>query len=553
MTIPRVFAPIKKGDFTITPITVHKQYVIQRSDLFNGTTPKTGSGYKILNAIYPFEPLKLGTGRVYPTNSFDGSYQHIVWKQLDAMYYRYPTFSEGSNERYTYKFLNYSASIIQIPQHDFGEGIKPGSVEFTSSFGRLKDDENGNLYDSRINTESFTNRLGLSLYMGFDDSFKLVRNQFATSSDSVLVSDIYTGNLNYDSYVFAADNVAIADNIRFSYGFPIDSTPSLGKSVYFNGTSSILIPHRNEFDFGEDYTIAFWIRPLPGVGATVFSKRATTTKHIIGFDGISKLETVDDFVNVYPFDIFFDDDVLRFWQNDGIETTNVASIDMVADGSWYHVCFAISGTICNSYLNGNGWSSTQVKKIRNRHDIVVGAMSMEYAVTTSGRTSLSTQFRGFLDEIRFYNRALDVLEIETLGNPDLNDQSAYQTAIIGNVFYKTGKFILSTRDARYVDMLTSDFTLKFRNTHTIYQYETLCRIKKGDFNLSQNPTARQSPYSDLLINEMTSSVEDGGMPTYFNSVGLYNDAGELLVVGKMGQNMRNRSDVDLNLIVRFDT
>lgn len=550
--IPRVFAPIKKGDFTITPITVHKKYVIQRSDLFSGTTPNTGSGYKILNAIYPFEPLKLGTDRVYPTNSFDGSYQHIVWKQLDAMYYRYPTFSEGSNERYTYKFLNYSASILQIPQHDFGEGIKPGSVEFTGSGLNFKDDGHGNIYYSQLSTGSLPDRNNLTLYLGFDDTFRLVKDSTTP----------FNGSFPYKSWQFQPD-YATFDNVIFGDGITFYGETALTKAAQFDGSSSILIPHRDEFDFAEDYTIAFWIRPEPTSIATVFSKRGTITEHVKNVDGTSQIATHTKITNVYPFDIFFDDDTLKFRQNAGDGVSPIHGIDMVANGSWYHACFAVSGSTCAAYLNGALWSSQPIKSVRNRHDIVIGALSNDYANTSNGLTGVNSQFIGRLDEIRFYNRALTAAQILKLGEWDGLDYTQFSnhcgTSVYGNVFYKTGKIVFSHRNSllpasiAFPSILENDFTLKFRNTHTIYQYETLCRIKKGDFNLSQNPTARQSPYSDLLINEMTSSVEDGGMPTYFNAVGLYNDAGELLVVGKMGQNIRNRSDVDLNLIIRFDT
>jgi len=547
--IPRVFAPVKSSDFTITPITVHKQYVIQRSDLFNGSVPNTGSGYKLLEARYPSEPLKLGTNRLYPTNSFDGSHQHIVWKQLDAMHYRYLTLGEGSNSRFTYKFLNYSASIIQIPQHDFGEGIKPGSVEFTGSFVNFRDDGNGNLYYSGIPTGSIPSRDDLLVHLDFGNSFRLTKDS-ATA---------YNGALSYKSRQFEPA-AAIADNVTFTDGLTFDGIPSATKSVRFNGSSSILIPHRDEIDFGSDYTIAFWINPEDGSNATVLSKRGTITKHLLGTDNVANLETVTEITNVYPFDIFFDEDTLRFWQNDGTGVTTLVGLDMTPNGSWYHVAYSVTGSVCNSYLNGFLAGSDSIKKIRNRHDIVIGALDVGYVNTSNGRTASSTQFTGRMDEIRFYNKALTAAQIAVMGaSPDdYTDYPFHGSMVYGNVFYKTGTIVITHKNPYLAAIgsepiiTDSDFTLKFRNTHTIYQYETLCRIKKGDFNLTQNPTARQSPYSDLLINEMTSSVEDGGMPTYFNSVGLYNDAGELLVVGKMGQNIRNRDDVDISIVVRFD-
>jgi len=39
---------------------------------------------------------------------------------------------------------------------------------------------------------------------------------------------------------------------------------------------------------------------------------------------------------------------------------------------------------------------------------------------------------------------------------------------------------------------------------------------------------------------------------YITTVGLYNDKGQLLAIGKLGTPIRKRDDVDLNIIVRFD-
>ena len=74
------------------------------------------------------------------------------------------------------------------------------------------------------------------------------------------------------------------------------------------------------------------------------------------------------------------------------------------------------------------------------------------------------------------------------------------------------------------------------------------RIKKGSFNLSYNPTARQSFKSDLLIDEMTGSL----LLPYMTTIGLYNDEGDCVAVAKMGQPVQMRDDVDINILVRWD-
>ena len=39
---------------------------------------------------------------------------------------------------------------------------------------------------------------------------------------------------------------------------------------------------------------------------------------------------------------------------------------------------------------------------------------------------------------------------------------------------------------------------------------------------------------------------------YITTVGLYNDAGQLLAVAKLAQPIRKRSDVDMNFLIRID-
>ena len=39
---------------------------------------------------------------------------------------------------------------------------------------------------------------------------------------------------------------------------------------------------------------------------------------------------------------------------------------------------------------------------------------------------------------------------------------------------------------------------------------------------------------------------------YITTVGLYDDYGRLLAVGKLGSPIQKRDDVDLNIVVRFD-
>ena len=67
-------------------------------------------------------------------------------------------------------------------------------------------------------------------------------------------------------------------------------------------------------------------------------------------------------------------------------------------------------------------------------------------------------------------------------------------------------------------------------------------------NVSVNPSAVKQGYDSLRIDGMTT----GSLLPYVTEIGLYNDQCELLAIGKLGQAIQKRNDVDLNFIVRWD-
>ena len=55
-------------------------------------------------------------------------------------------------------------------------------------------------------------------------------------------------------------------------------------------------------------------------------------------------------------------------------------------------------------------------------------------------------------------------------------------------------------------------------------------------------------YSNELRNFVTSS----DFRPYITSIGLYNDTGDLLAIGKLGAPLKKRQDVDVTIDVRLD-
>lgn len=555
MSIPHIFAPVLPQDFTLNPIQVHKKFILVRNgDFYTGSVPITGSGYKVLEARYLGEKMKLGSS-TYPTNSFDGSYQHIIWNSIDAQYYRFPydTFStfEHSNPRFTYKFLNYSASVISIPQGDFGESIKPGSVEITGSGFMLRDDKNGNLYDSGIDTGSFPPTKNLVAHWGFDTEFRKTKfeNPYWIIGNK---------SVSYSSKIFTPDDESFCKNVKLSSRTDIGSTSGSGLFAYLE-SASILTNNRQEFNFSknDDFTIAFWLESMDNSDHTssLITKRGVVRKSTYGNQlkhnqndllinsTFVSSSYINQYTNVFPYDIeLAGTSSLIFKRSDGIN--QVALIAQVDNLRWNHVAVVKSGSLYSIYKNGAvaaTSSNSSLGNCVNNHCILFGSSNLSF--NNSSLTSI--------DEIRMYNTGLTTAQIATLATS--SSVSMYQTAVVGNVFYRNGMIVVGGLDIGYSTIINSDFTLKFRSTHTIYQYETLIRIKKGSFNLSQNPTARQNPYTDLILNDMTASLDQGGLFPYATSIGLYNDSGELMAVAKLNQPLAMRDDVDISLLIRWDS
>ena len=564
MAIPTVYNSILTQDFSVIPITVPKRYNIQRTELYSGSQPVTGSGYKIWTAIHTNENLRLGTNRIYPTNSFDGTYQHVIWKSIDSRYYRFPNDSIASlehvNSRFTYKYLNVSASIIQIPQHNFGEGIYPGSVEITSSLGfNLTDDHNGNLYDPSISTGSFTTSHNLIGWWNFNDRFRL------KNSDQV-----HNGTVTFKSNIFADDNRSTYKKCAFTKGSAYHASTGsqiLGDDLWldFNLTngdadSYILTNNRSDLNFpdNQDFTIAFWASGFDIAYGPIISKNGVIRKETFGSGYVNKSggpiasnqvysqSYFNESTNVYPyeFNISGSGGRMHFLRSDGINLLRLSSsASFVGTDGPRHVCVTKSGSMCYLYIDGglNTSGSDRTNNPVNQHALMFGSRDL---ISTEPATSL-------LNDVRFYNRAFSIGQIQTLANS--SSLSMIQTAVAGNVFYKNGTVVVSSHHPKYNNVFNYDFTLKYRNTHTIYQYETVIRIPKGSFNLTMNPTALQSPYTDLLINEMTaSSNPNADLYPYATSIGLYNDEKELLAVAKLNRPLKMRSDVDINVIARWD-
>jgi hypothetical protein len=89
--------------------------------------------------------------------------------------------------------------------------------------------------------------------------------------------------------------------------------------------------------------------------------------------------------------------------------------------------------------------------------------------------------------------------------------------------------------------------LSFKNRYTVYENELVCTIEQNEFNMSQNPT---------ITTDTSGSLRDfatgSDFQPYVTTIGLYNEANELLIVGKLAQPTLLSTKTDTTFVIRYD-
>ncbi len=115
---------------------------------------------------------------------------------------------------------------------------------------------------------------------------------------------------------------------------------------------------------------------------------------------------------------------------------------------------------------------------------------------------------------------------------------------IGNVFYQHGHVVITTPASL---SLFNSFDLSFQSTHEIFEHEVFCEAIDSDFNYTVNPTAYSTDSVSYIPIFSASLVKP-----YVTQIGLYNDANDLLVVGKLARPYKQDDVLDTTFVIRFD-
>ena len=205
----------------------------------------------------------------------------------------------------------------------------------------------------------------------------------------------------------------------------------------------------------------------------------------------------------------------------------------------------------NGILTGSQIEDRSVKQTQNQANVYIG--------NKGGKTNFLT---GSLSQINIFNKDLSNIKIKN------HYSSSNGSPYVGNIFYQNGLATIThptyrailggygvgemeIGDGTFTVGTDSIFQLKFQGSHLIYENEYQCTIDEHEFNSTTNISARKIKTSQTedLADFTTGSI----FKPYITTVGLYNEEGELLVVGKLGQPVKTSNETDTTLILRWDT
>ena len=126
-----------------------------------------------------------------------------------------------------------------------------------------------------------------------------------------------------------------------------------------------------------------------------------------------------------------------------------------------------------------------------------------------------------------------------------------QGAVYGSAIYDTSVYGGIPIDDDFVDNFveTTNITMSFSSSFTIYETQYKCTIGESEFNYTLNPTVISNTSNNgTVYNYVTGSY----FSPYVTTVGLYNNDNELMAVGKLAQPLPTSRTTDTTILVNID-
>ncbi len=506
----------------------------------------------------------------------NGKYQRIVHRSVDHLYYRdflsnnKASFGSG-NINSQERWLEDQAYIISVPQSKFGEALMPESVIISMSYTMapasgtytgtyavgtwtVEDDGLGNLFIT-----------GSSFYSPYGQFVGGAFTNYSSSVDKTLVGmwpqdDLYrytnasyvniTQSFNKGLWQMESLYSNVAATYQSGSNYTLEEKDFLGATWNFTASlsSSLRIKPNVSKDYNQKYNFQndnFSINmvvipsqePTHPSGSILLSKQGPVEEVRIDLNGNPYTY---DIPNKTPYRLSYMSGSLKikFEKDNGAEqfvltSSAVAYVDTVS-----HVTLTRSGSQYSLHVFNYADSSVNSGSSLLSDNLCANLSDIYIGNSYDGVRG----FSGVIDNIKIYKDTLTANDINilrhTMGVGNLH---------IGNVFYNHGMMVLSSIPSKFGEILS----VTSRGTHTIWETEISCTVGPGEFGMSCNPTLQEYDpiYNDFVYR---SFVTSSYFKPYVTSVGLYDDYGNLLAIGKLNTPIQTPNNVDTTFIVRFD-
>jgi hypothetical protein len=130
--------------------------------------------------------------------------------------------------------------------------------------------------------------------------------------------------------------------------------------------------------------------------------------------------------------------------------------------------------------------------------------------------------------------------------------------VVGQIFYPHGVVVLTTQSVTDISTdvgVVSSFnsqTFNFSSSYTIYENQFKCTILENEFGYSLNPTLLTASVEGALNTSYYPYTTGSFFTPYLTQVGLYNEANQLMAVGKLSFPVPISQYTDTTILVNFD-
>lgn len=119
--------------------------------------------------------------------------------------------------------------------------------------------------------------------------------------------------------------------------------------------------------------------------------------------------------------------------------------------------------------------------------------------------------------------------------------------VVGDIIYNQGLAIITNPEvARYLSTY-SRHILRWKSNQPIYTYNVHCKVRDSEMNFTYNTSALTGSEGSIASN-----VSSSLFTPYISTVGLYNDASELIAVAKTNRPIQKTHNTDMTFVVKID-